>query len=273
MADKEGQTKEGKAKGASDLFSFMSDPTGAIRHLGNEIGKFLDHARQRVAGAVGFEQVTTKDQEGHSVAEKDAPKHIVIPPPLVEGMQKAWDGSLPAGKSQEQGGILVRNKDGSYEWKAGAAGSSGSFQPNYGDKGKDQTLVALGHTHPYDATEGGHTNVPFSGQDLARQVYSDEPFNMVQSGKGTFGTARTAEFDKMVAGLDEKAKKKMFQEMSKEWNSLFASGKGDLAKNADSATRAICQKYHLLYYRGEGDSLDLVDTSPKAEKSGETTAP
>lgn len=269
VSDKEGTTPEGKTKGTLDLFSFLTDPQDAIQHMGRGVGKFVDGAAQRVAGAAGFEQVTTKT-DGKSVAEQDAPKHIVLPPALVQGMQKAWDGSIPMGKSQEQGGILVRNKDGSYEWKAGAAGESGSFDPNYDDKGKDQSLAVLGHTHPYDETEGGYTNVPFSGQDLARQVYSDEPVNVVQSGKGMFGTARTAEFDKMVAGLDEKAKRKMFQDMNKEWNDLFSSGKGELPGKADAATRAICHKYHLLYYKGEGDSLDLVDTAAK-EKQRDAT--
>lgn len=264
VPDKEGKTPEGKARGLSDLFGFLTDPVGAASALGGAAGKVIATAAKRVAGAVGFQQVSTAT-DGKPIAEADAPEHIQLPAELVKGMQTAWDGSLPGGRSQEQGGILVRNKDGSYEWKAGSAGDTGSFPPNYGDKGADQTLAVLGHTHPYDKTEGGYTNVPFSGQDLARQVYSSEPFNMVQSGKGTFGTARTAEFDKMVQGLDEKGKKEMFQKMNKEWNDLYSKGKGELPENADAATQALCHKYHLLYYKGEGDSMDRVDTAPKTE--------
>jgi len=68
-----------------------------------------------------------------------------------------------------------------------------------------------------------------------------------------------------VQGLDEKGKKEMFQKMNKEWNDLYSKGKGELPENADAATQALCHKYHLLYYKGEGDSMDRVDTAPKPE--------
>src|SRR5882672_8241395 len=92
-----------------------------------------------------FDKIT-----GGHLAEGDAPDKIGLPKELTEGMQSAWDDSFPGGKSQEQGGNLVREKDGSYAWRKGKPGTSGMFTPDYGDVGKDQTLVGVGHTHPYD---------------------------------------------------------------------------------------------------------------------------
>lgn len=60
----------------------------------------------------------------------DMPVEIRLPVELVSGMQIAWDNSFPRGQSQEQGGVLVRDNKDSYKWKAGKAGTSGSFIPN-----------------------------------------------------------------------------------------------------------------------------------------------
>lgn len=209
---------------------------------------------------------TLTGQEKETVSEADAPKNVKLPKELVQGMQKAWDGSLPGGKSQEQGGFLVKNKDDKYEWRAGAAGDSGSFSPNYSDIKAGEKEVALGHTHPYDKSEGGYTNVPFSGQDLARQVYVNDPLSVVQSDKGMFGSARTKEFEKMLEGLDDKGKKKLFDEMKKGWDDTYKKSKGQLPDRADAATKAIAHKYHLLYYKGTGDTMNLVDTAPPKPK-------
>ncbi|MBW1881589.1 MAG: hypothetical protein JRJ84_24795 [Deltaproteobacteria bacterium] len=74
------------------------------------------------------------DQVAAGNASVQSPDDVlVLPPELVQGVQAAWDDSLPAGRAQEQGGILVRTSDGSYEWEPGAAGSAGAFTPNYGN--------------------------------------------------------------------------------------------------------------------------------------------
>lgn len=185
----------------------------------------------------------------------DAPDTIAWPKAMQTGMQQAWDKSLPGGVSQEQGGLLVKDKAGEYAWKAGAPGSSGSFNPNYGDKGKDESLVGVGHTHPYDKSEGGHTNVSFSGQDLARLVYVEDRFAAVQSGEGQFLAGRSAEFDKTVAGLDEAGKKKMFDEMKKTYDDTFAATKGTFEEKAAAAAKAQSAKYQLPYYSGKGGKL------------------
>lgn len=205
-----------------------------------------------------FDKITA----GH-LAEADAPDKIGLPKELTEGMQSAWDDSFPGGKSQEQGGNLVREKDGSYGWRKGKPGTSGMFTPDYGDVGKDQTLVGVGHTHPYDKSEGGHTNVSFSGGDISSIVYEKQtqPLNIVQSGETQFVLSRTEEFEKLLVGLDADGKKKLADKIEKTWNDVYTSAPGKIPARAEAATRATCKAFHLVYYRGKGGSLTKVDVS------------
>ncbi|BAZ32223.1 hypothetical protein NIES4074_47250 [Cylindrospermum sp. NIES-4074] len=201
-------------------------------------------------GAANFNQIT-----GEKLNEADAPDKLKLPPQLIKGMQDGWDKSFPGGKSQEQGGIIVKDKEGNYQWKPGKSGTSGSFTPNYGDQGKDDTLIGVGHTHPYDASEGGMTDVSFSGDDLARLVYVEDRIAVVQSGQGQFVAARTEEFNTMLKGLDEAGKKKMFDEINKTWDDTFKSAKGKFQERVEAAVKAVCSKYHLVYYKGKDGNL------------------
>jgi WXG100 family type VII secretion target len=201
---------------------------------------------------------TAFDTVGSSgVSEAEAPASIRIPQTLSKGMQDAWKDSFPGGHSHEQGGILVRKADGTYEWRPGkdSAGTSGTFQPDYSVVKSGEALAAVGHTHPYDKTEGSFTNVPFSGQDMARMVYVDEPMHFVQSGDTRFALMRTKEFDKSISGLSDADKQTMFNNMKNDWDSAFKSAKGKLPDRADAAVKAVATKYHLVYYRGTGDTL------------------
>jgi hypothetical protein len=197
-----------------------------------------------------------EDLSSGSVKYGELPKNLKLPTELTTGLQKAWEGSLPGGEAQEQGGLLVKDK-GKYAWKPGAAGESGSFTPNYGDVGSGETLMNVSHTHPYSEAEGGHTNVSFSGADLASFVTSPEKFQSVQSGKGQFATATTPEFEKRLKGLDAKGKKKLYKEIDSSWDKAYAKygKKKDVAESADLATRDITKKYKLAYYVGEGGDL------------------
>jgi len=195
------------------------------------------------------------------IAENKAPKNISLPWRLQSGMEDAWDKSFPDGAVQEQGGILVQEKNGKYKWKAGKPlspkdGGNGSFSPNYGDQTVDEKLVGTGHTHPY---ESGRTNVPFSGQDLSTFIYTKEQFQMVQSGKGQYGAARTAEFDKSLKDLDYVGKHDLAENMQKEYDKVFNDPKikGTVAEKARAATLAVTKKYHLLFYEGKDGKLAL----------------
>lgn len=183
----------------------------------------------------------------------DAPDKVQVPKEMNDGLKKGWDGSFPGGRSQEQGGILVQNKDGSHQWKPAPAGNSGSIGMNYGDVGKDQKLVAAGHTHPYDKTEGNERNVAFSKQDMSRMVTAPESMHMVRSGDSQFMIAKSDEFNKRVAGLDDTGKAAMARDMNRTWQTTFDNTKGTFQEKVDAAVRKVGSDYGLIYYRGGAD--------------------
>jgi len=204
----------------------------------------------------GFEQITSNNFNITS-----AQAEITLPQELVAGMQYAWHKSFPKGKSQEQGGILVRRKDGSYKWKAGKAGKSGAFRVNYEDVGRYEILLITGHTHPYDKSEGGHTDVSFSATDLANLVIGEEPAKVVQSGQSLFVVARTTKFNQLLKNLNIKGKQKLYAKIKKTWYNAVRTQRGNDFERIDAAILATCRKYHLVYYKGKGNLLKRVDIS------------
>lgn len=204
----------------------------------------------------GFEQII-----GQNLQEGKAPDQITLPKALTDGMQAGWDKSLPLGQAREQGGNLVRNKDGSFAYRHGKSVSGDFFSPDYSDVGKDQSLVGVGHTHPYSQDEGGFTDVSFSGGDLSSIVYETQPLNIVQSGETLFIVARTVEFEKLLEGKDREEKKKLAAQIEAVWDKVYQGTKGKIPERAEAATRATCHAFHLVYYRGKGSTLARVDTS------------
>lgn len=199
------------------------------------------------------------------VSEATAPVVVTIPLVLDTGMDTAWSKSFPKGKSQEQGGVLVTDKAGEYVFKAGKPGKSGSFDVNRGDVKKGETLVSIAHTHPYDASEGGFTDVSFSGQDIGLMALNKEKMSFVRSGDGDFLMARTTEFDALVKKA--KSKNALFLEIRKHWTGLYKTGTGDLKAKARAATRATCLKYHLLLYEGSKGYLTQPQEMVDARKT------
>jgi len=207
------------------------------------------------------------------IAEAAAPVSIQLPKELEDGLKAAWAKSFPGGKSQEHVGILVQKKDGSYAWKAGPPGTSGSSKPNYGDVGKDERLVASAHTHPYDASEGNKKDVSFSGADLANLVTQDERVKAVYADTSEFVVAKTKEFDARVKDLDTTKKAELKTEMKKLWNDTYSAAKGTFQERVEAAVKAVCEKYDLVYYAGaSGGKLTrktpkvaVTPTVPKAE--------
>jgi hypothetical protein len=207
--------------------------------------------------------------------EADAPENMKIPAELKDGLQAAWDASFPEGKSQEQGGILVLTKEGKYVWRAGVGTGSGSFKVNYGDVKEGEVLIASAHTHPYDESEGGDTDVSFSGGDLSNLVWQKERVKVVQSGEAQFGVAKTAEFDALVAKADTKEKQlALRKEMDALWNDTFKGSKGTFQEGVVAAATAVCSKYHLVYMEGKGGNLVTTGKpKPKAKAHVEALAP
>jgi hypothetical protein len=198
------------------------------------------------------------------VSVKDAPEHIGIPRVIQEGAEVAWSKSLPGGKSQEQGGIIVEDASGGYGYTAGKAGTSGMFYPNYKDVKKGEKLLGTLHTHPYSAKEGGHTHVSFSGGDLADMANGRDKIALVRSGDGWFAVATSKEFEARVAKA--KSKKAIFDEIDKRWDALFKAASGNTRARAEAATPKVCLEYDLLYYVGDEGGLAMPADMVKAYK-------
>lgn len=190
-----------------------------------------------------------------------------LPPELVAGLLNAWRGSFGWGKerdrSRERGGILVRKKDGTLEWRKGKPGKEGapgehrSFKINYGDVRKGETLVATAHTHPFTVVEGGHTNVTFSAGDLANLVMAPEEQKFVRSGEMVFRVVKTPEFKDLMRGSVDALK----AGIRATWEEAYARAEGTFAQKSEEAVKAVCRKYRLDYFKGTGDKLHKVDTS------------
>jgi hypothetical protein len=204
---------------------------------------------------------------GDTLDMAGAPDELKLPKEVADGMKSAWSASFPGGKSQEQGGILVKTKDGKYEWRPGKSGTGGSFTANYEDVKEGETLIAVGHTHPYDKSEGGHTKVSFSGGDLANFIYNNRRMAIVQSGKGQFVAVRTKEFNDLLKDLNDEGKAKMYTEMTKCWDDAVGAAKGTMQERVEAAVRAVSEKYHLVYYAGTGGTVKLKGAKVHVEKA------
>jgi hypothetical protein len=222
------------------------------------VGKELKTALSGVADP--FKQIAAG-----GVSIKDAPEHIGIPRAIQEGAEKAWSKSLPGTKSQEQGGIITTDAAGEYGYTAGKAGTSGTFTPNRGDVKKGETLLGILHTHPYSAKEGGHTDVPFSGTDIALMALQDDKVSLVRSGDGWFAMATSKEFEARVKKAA--SKQKLFEEIKKRWTKLYDDFPGNTKESAVAATPQVCREFEILYYEGHDGSLSMPRDMVKAYKS------
>jgi hypothetical protein len=191
---------------------------------------------------------------------------VTIPPALRAGLEYAWNDSFPGGHSQEQAGVLVQKADGSLAWRRVVDGRTGSLTGgaasiDYGKLvGAGEKVVAAAHTHPYDASEGGHTDVSFSSADLSRMASPrvPEPVHYMRSGDTVFMVAKTPEFEKLVTITGEA---KLRGEMNTTWNTTFAGATGTIQERSDAATKAVAHQYHLDYYKGKGETVSKVDTA------------
>jgi hypothetical protein len=199
------------------------------------------------------------------VKVKDAPEFISMPRVIQEGAEKAWSKSLPGTKSQEQGGIITESKSGDYGFTAGKAGTSGTFSPNRKAVKKGQKLLGILHTHPYSVKEGGFTDVPFSGQDIAIMALQLDKVSVVVSGSGWFVIATSKEFEDRVKAAP--TKRKLFDEIKKDWTDRFNAAPGNTKESAVIATPQTCLKYDLLYYTGHDGWLSMPPDMVKAYRA------
>ncbi len=201
----------------------------------------------------GFDALT----DGETLDEPA--EEIALPPEVIAAMQKGWDESFPGGRSKERGGIFV--EDAGLEFKESKKSTSDEISINYHDQDPHETLIATGHTHPYDETEGGGPeNVSFSGVDLARLVTAYEPVQIVQSGKTLFLVARSPEFEAYVATLDDKGKKQLSDDIESTYDQSRNASKLPFVEQVEEAVQLVCRTYGLVYYRGSADALQLQET-------------
>ncbi len=178
----------------------------------------------------------------------DAPRQIQLPANVNATMQKAFTNSFPNGKSQEQAGTLVRAADGTIQVVNEVSGSSGSVTPDRAVAASD-TIVGTFHTHPYDASEGGHRGVSFSGGDIAYAKHFEEPV-YVDAG------------DKQFMIMPTLATTATPAEINAEWNTEYTRlrqvEKQSIQDASASATEAVASKFGLAYYEGTSGLLDRV---------------
>jgi WXG100 family type VII secretion target len=242
--------------------SKVADLTGGVGGVGSGVSAGSGTSTGGPASPpVGYPAVAGFERVANGVQPiADAPAFMSWPATLADGMNDAWRKSFPDGVAQEQGGILVRTAKGEYEFRPGPPGDSGSFFPNYSDLKPGETLIADAHTHPYDATEGGKTNVSFSPQDAARLALGAEVNNvgmsMMQSGEGRFALVRTKEFDELVAkdGADV-----VFESIKADGNAVLKATPGTMEERAMAAMLAVAKKYNLAFYHGTDATLTRIN--------------
>ncbi len=160
---------------------------------------------------------------------------------LKEAMKQAWKDSFkPDGTVTEQGGSIIRTKDGKVEIRRASPGASGSIPlSNYPKLGDGEQLIGTFHTHPYSKDEGGYTGVSFSGGDIRNFLKEEQgDAKYVMAGDKVFvltkdDPARAAKADPQAA-LDT-------------WNDTYSKSSGSLPDRADAATKAAVKDTGLGY--------------------------
>ena len=201
-------------------------------------------AKTDPAKLAGFEEMAKG-----GVPAADAADEMQLPKELRDAMDEAWKNSFPGAKSKEQGGILVRKADGTLDWVKATKTTSGTTTFPFDKVPAGATPLVAGHTHPYDAGEGGHKGVTFSGADLGGLATWPTPVQVVHAGDRYFAVSRTKEFEDAVAKAPDKAK--FGQEINDTWDKAFKASKGDIPAAAREATVAVCKKYNLVLYEGD----------------------
>jgi type VI secretion system secreted protein VgrG len=165
-------------------------------------------------------------------------------------MQGQWGQSFPAGRSQEQGGTLVRDGTGNLQLVNTGGGTTGTFSPNRNVPAGNQT-VRVFHTHPYDASEGGHTNVSLSGGDAGHMINHGDQVIVAQSGNGQYMFMRT---DQTPANVDQAA---LDRQNNARIGQLMGTGQS-FDQASRSAARETAQQNNLAYYEGQNGTLQRV---------------
>lgn len=178
----------------------------------------------------------------------DAPASVALPPGVNSAMQQSYGNSFPGGHSQERGATLVQDSSGTVSVVNEGAGNTGTFSPNRSVPA-GQRIIGIYHTHPYDATEGGHTGVSFSSADINYAIRHQEAM-LVDAGTAQYMIMPTAETPTgNSAAVDA------------DWMSAFqaaqANGRSFPEASRDASLAVAC-KYKMAYYEGANGTLARV---------------
>ncbi len=216
-----------------------------------------EQARRKQAG---WEQLARAAPD-----EAHAPEVIQLPPSVVEALERAWRDSVPDGAPErEQGGDLVRTYGGSYELHRGDGASAGEYDQYSAHVGRLDDFVAIVHTHPYrdDKIAEGPRQGSLSAQDLSYIANEDQNLNSLRSGPMTFMVAKTKQFLKLAKQHEDKdTSLELAKAMLEVHDETYKATRGVFADRLEAAVRAVCNRFHLLYYEGQGAELHRVNTS------------
>lgn len=175
-----------------------------------------------------------------------------ITPEISGEMDRLWQQSVKDdGSVQEHAATLVRDPAGNVKLVNPVAGDANSVEPNRNVPEEDELLGTF-HTHPYSREEGGHTGVPFSGQDIVLTINEGDEIALVQSGEDVFAIQRTD------ATPDTVDKDTLKQEFGDALFNYLDDPNVSFAEANYKANLEICQKYSLAFYAGRNGSLKEV---------------
>lgn len=154
--------------------------------------------------------------------------------------------SFPGGHSQEFAGTFVSDSSLRVDLINTHGGESGSSSHNY-NIGKDQNLLGIFHTHPYDVSEGGYTGTSLSAGDFYDFSVKRKKLSFVQSGDAQFMLMRTGE---TVDGLTK-------DELENSYRQDFRpSRKLGFGVATQNAAAAMAWRLGIAYYQGYGGLLN-----------------
>ena len=180
---------------------------------------------------------------------QQAPARVDLSP-MQPGYNRLWSQSFPSGRSQEHGGTIVADSNGTLSLVNTGGGQSGSFAPNLAT-GPNQTPVGIFHTHPYDATEGGYTGVSLSGGDAAYMINKQQDIIVAQSGTDQFMYMRTQATPPSVNAVA------LNNAQNARIGVLQGQGMG-FSDASRQAARETATQYNLAYYEGSNGILNRL---------------
>lgn len=176
-----------------------------------------------------------------------APATIRFSSAMTALFQAQWRASFPGGRSKEQGGTIVADKDGNFSVQHLGGKSSAAGEIDYILNATDPsrfTVVGTFHTHPYDKTEGSLTGMAFSGGDVGLMMNrTDLLMQVLQAGPNLFVHIKTAMTPK---GVNQMA---LHAAVNKQFEALKAVGHSE-QEASRIVNRRMTGKGGIAYYEG-----------------------